>query len=177
MTTKKDFMRKIIIIFLFFSNYEANAQQIENKINFEDRPRVLLPTNEEAELKSLLDKIKLAIENQDFHLYVSCTTSDFSKNKKKILSSFLENKLEIEFEKYIISKATEKEIEFSIRYKFYINDSCQTITSHCLLKKVNNKFVLAKEEVHSIKSDKKINTPNYRSPCYNGPDGPVCQVR
>jgi hypothetical protein len=168
MTFKRKIFVKKILILLFFVNC-ANAQDNIPNLSLADRPSVLLPTDQEVELKGLLEKIKSAIENQDFESYLSCTTSDFSKNKKKILSFFLENKLEIEFEKYIISKATEHEIEFSVKYKFYTNDSCEIIISHCLLKKVKGKFVLAKEEVHSIKSDKKINTPNYRSPCYNGP--------
>lgn len=116
----------------------------------DERVAVAVPSNEENEVQDLMERLENSINNEDFKGYLSCFTKDLSsKNKKKMAALFLQYDMRMDLEKFSITDSSKDTIEFTAKYSVDIGTDSSTIVSSILAKKVDNKLVIANEEIVS----------------------------
>ena len=116
----------------------------------DERVAVAVPSNEENEVQDLMERLENSINNEDFKGYLSCFTKDLSsKNKKKMAALFLQYDMRMDLDKFSITDSSKDAIEFTAKYSVDIGTDSSTIVSSILAKKVDNKLVIANEEIVS----------------------------
>lgn len=149
-------MKKLFLFSIIFA-HTAYAQE---------RVAVKQQSQEETVISELLEKIKYAIDNEDYVAYSKCLTKELISKNKKFMILFLEKDLGLEIEKFFIIDSDENEIEFFIKYKLYSENNTENIISNFFAKKVDGQFLLSKENIISKKQNS--NNDKFAENC---PDG------
>lgn len=135
-------MKKFIFLICCFCSI-ANAQE---------RPRVVVPSDEDREVSEFLECLKDSIDNEDYRAYSSLLTKEYAaKNKKKNALMFLENDLGVELGKFTILESDEEHIVFVASYVYSIGNQSCSIVSEINTKRTDEGLLLGNEEIISKK--------------------------
>lgn len=159
-----------IFCFLFFCSLAGAGERVA----------VEIPSDEEAQVQNLMEKLENAVSKEDFKGYLSCFTKDLSsKNKKRMSALFLQHDMEMDLDKFSITDSNKDLVEFTAKYTVDIDGDSSTIVSSIVAKKLEGDFVISSEEIISKTSNNRqpqnrndFAIPNFGGiPNNNCPDG------
>ena len=86
----------------------------------EDRLKVTVPSNEEALVSDLLERVSSAVNAEDFKSYSQCfSNAAREKHCKEAARLFVGHDLEMEVGRWAITNASAKAIRFTVQYTLY----------------------------------------------------------
>lgn len=134
-------MKNLFFVFCFsFSSVVFAAERLAVKI----------PSQEETQVRQLLDSLKSAVNNGDYGAYAACLTKDnASKTKKKMALMFLEKEMSMDFEKFHVVDSDDDSVEFVAKYTIDFGSNSETRVSSVVAKRLDDRLVISQEEIIS----------------------------
>lgn len=122
-----------------------------------DRVPVTVPSAEEQQVQDLLDRLRLAVDNEDLRAYLSCFTKDMaSKNKREVSVLFMTHDMAMEVDRFTMADTTEGSVEFMAKYTVYEDSSPSQIVSSVTAKRDGDRLVISKEKILSKTTAQRI---------------------
>lgn len=146
---KENKMKRLIFVLTFFAASSVIA---------EERLKVAIPSEDEAQVQKFLEKMKDAVNNEDYKAYLSCLTKELaSKTKKKTAAMFLQHDMNMELQGFSIVESDDNVIEFVAKYTLDFGDSSNTFVSSIKATRSEDSLLLSNEEIISKNNNKENN--------------------